>query len=191
MFKNEPRQLKGSYNGVKDSANLPVRQMKHRQRRSSILLGERRATLFGRILAKTLDMLVVVAVYFLGEAIWAPFGLGGAVFICAVQDALTDGQSVGKRIMGLRVNDDRTGQPCGYRASLVRNLPFVVAVTCAAVPLLWVLAALVALPLMCFETYVVVSLESGVRLGDVMANTIVVEYDESRPPAFQQHTVSG
>lgn len=169
------------------SANLPVRQMKHTRRRSAILLGERHTTLLSRLVAKVIDMVVVVAVFFLGDALWPPAGLVLALVFCAAQDAWAEGQSVGKRIMGLRVTDDRTGQICSFRASTVRNIPFLLAVLFIGVPLFWALAALIAVPLVCFETFVLVSVESGIRLGDVMANTVVIEYDESRPPVFHQN----
>ena len=151
------------------------------RRRSAIFLGERHTSVFNRLIAKAIDLLVVVAILFLGKALWQPAGILAAALLCAFQDAMGDGQSVGKRIMGLRVVDDRTGQACSYRLSAIRNVPFVLAVVFGAIPWLWLFLLLIAAPLMALEFFALLSIESGIRLGDVLGNTLVVEYEDNIP----------
>lgn len=149
-------------------------------RRTNIFLGERTTTAFNRFSAKSIDALLVCAAYFLGQALWLPLGVGAALFLSAFQDAFGNGQSAGKRIIGLQVVDDPTALPCSFHASLVRNLPFTLLVLCASVSILWAVLVCIALPLVLLESYFILTLATGVRLGDVLANTLVMEYfDES------------
>jgi len=147
-------------------------------RRSLILLGTRHTSLFSRFVAKAIDLLVVVAIFFLGKAFLGSIGIGCAVLFSALQDGFGEGQSIGKRIIGLRVIDDSTGGPCTFLKSFVRNLPFTLALLPMAASFLWGLVSLVTLPLLALEAYLVAALDSGVRLGDVLGNTLVVEYAE-------------
>lgn len=147
-------------------------------RRSPIFLGERKASLFNRLAAKSIDLLLVVAFYFIGTEIWGPVGVLGATFLCAIQDGLWAGQSVGKRIMGLQVIEDQLGLPCSISNSALRNAPFAVALPFFAISWFWLLFLIVGVPFIVLEIYLLVSLESGVRLGDILGNTLVVEYSE-------------
>jgi hypothetical protein len=160
-------------------------ELKGHSRRSSILLGERHTSVFNRCAAKSIDGLIVLAVYFLGQAFSTVLGVTLAGLIVAFQDGLGVGQSLGKRIIGLQVIDDPTGIACGFRASLVRNFPYVLAVCLAAVPMVWVLFILFGIPLLLLESYLILTLESGVRLGDVLGNTVVIEYAEEAPGIIQ------
>jgi uncharacterized RDD family membrane protein YckC len=143
--------------------------------RQGILLGERRTSVFNRLLARGIDSLIAVALLLLGKALWWPVGIALGCGYCALADGFGDGQSVGKRILGLRVEDFSAGTACDLAGSLVRNLPFALALFLASAPLLWIFFLLVALPLIALEVFILVSVDSGVRLGDVLANTQVAE----------------
>jgi len=144
-------------------------------RKSSILLGESHTSAFNRVVAKAIDGLVILTVFFLGKALWWPLGLLGAFFLCAFQDGMGVGQSIGKKFLGLRVIDDQTGLGCSFFQSLQRNFPFAAGVVFAAVPLFWMFFILAFIPVAALEVYLVFQLPSGVRLGDVLGNTLVVE----------------
>lgn len=144
-------------------------------RRTGILLGERHTSVFNRLVAKAIDLLVVVAILLLGKAFWVPAGILAACFLVSLQDAMGEGQSVGKRIMGLRVIEYKTGQACSLSHSVTRNIPFILAVVFGSMPLLWVFFLLISLPILIFEIFVILTVDSGVRLGDILANTLVVE----------------
>jgi len=154
-------------------------------RRTKIFLGERQTSVLNRLVARGVDLLILIAVYFLGKAMWPPLGFVGALVLCAVQDCLGVGQSIGKRMLGLKVVDDTTGLPCSIKNSAIRNLLFLFAIVCIEVPLLWVLLFFVCAPILALEIYLIISLESGIRLGDVMGNTLVTDYFEEEIPAFQ------
>lgn len=145
-------------------------------RRTSIFLGERTVPLMSRLLARAIDVLILAAMHFLGGALWGPLGIILPLAFCAVQDALWVGQSIGKRIIGLRVIDDSRGLPCSFVRSFHRNVPFLFAVVLASIPWLWAFFFLLAVPCLVLETYLIVALDPGTRLGDVLANTVVVEY---------------
>jgi uncharacterized RDD family membrane protein YckC len=149
-------------------------------RRSNILLGERQTTIFQRFSSKAIDLVVIVAIYFLGKAVWPPIGSAAAAFFAAFQDSFGNGQSVGKRIMGLRVADDATGMNCSMWSSLLRNLPLTIAALFAGVPVFWAFALFVSVPVLVLESYLIFTVDCGVRLGDIMGNTLVVEYYEER-----------
>lgn len=144
-------------------------------RRTSILRGQPHTSVFNRVIAKAIDVLVIVAAYFLVSVLWRPLGIASAVLFCALGDAMGAGQSVGKRIVGMRVIEDSTGIPCSFQDSFLRNAPFALGVFFAAIPVFWVFAILVILPLCLFEVYLLLTLESGVRLGDVLGNTLVID----------------
>jgi uncharacterized RDD family membrane protein YckC len=81
-------------------------------------------------------------------------GIAWVGFYHFFADALNEGQSVGKLWLGMRVIDARTGAPCTYYQSFVRNLLLSI-----AGPLDWIF----------------IFGERRQRLGDALAGTIVVE----------------
>ncbi|NBX76655.1 MAG: hypothetical protein EBQ92_08880 [Proteobacteria bacterium] len=150
-------------------------------RRTPIFLGPVCSTPFQRCIAKGIDLVLVMVVFFVGKTLWGPLGpLLGACY-AAVQDSFSDGQSVGKRIIGLRTLDEGTGIACSAAGSCMRNLPLVLTVLCATIPVVWAFVLLAALSFVFLEIYLIFSLETGVRLGDVMANTLIVEHFELHP----------
>lgn len=154
-------------------------------RRSSILLGERHTTVFQRFSAKGIDIVVVVAIYFLGKALWLPFGSIAAAIFAAFQDSMGNGQSIGKKIIGLQVIDDATGMSCSASSSFLRNVPLVVSVLFAGVPVFWAFALFLSVPVLVLEAGLILTINCGVRLGDVMGNTLVIEYFEEAMEAVR------
>jgi uncharacterized RDD family membrane protein YckC len=146
-----------------------------RERRTSILLGESEVSIFSRFLAKAIDALLLVAVFLLGGAVATIIGVLIAAIWCAALDSWGGGQSVGKKIMGLGVIDVTTELPCSFLNSFLRNFPFVLVILFASTTLLWGFLLLFAFPLILLEVYLLLTLNSRVRLGDVLGNTRVVE----------------
>ncbi len=148
--------------------------------RNSIFFGESQTTLFNRLNAKGIDLIIVTALYLLGKTIWPALGIGGAALFCAMQDGFGVGQSVGKRIIGLRVVEMGTGLSCSFRNSALRNLPFVLGILFTSTPFLWFFFIVLTIPAVALEGYLLLTLDSGTRVGDIFGNTQVVEYvDES------------
>ena len=130
-----------------------------------------RVARLARILAKTIDLFIVlifvVALY--------PFGIFIGAAYLALSDALQGGQSVGKRFIGFSVISLEDGEACSAKQSLIRNLPFAIPLFFLMIPLWgWVFTAILGGGLMILEVYLLFKLDSGNRLGDVMADTTVI-----------------
>ncbi len=132
---------------------------------------------FTRIIAKAIDIFIV----FFASIFFYPLGIIIAAIYIAICDSLQSGQSVGKKLMGFSVVSLEDGRPCSFKQSIIRNLPILIPVCLAIIPLWgWVLAILVGLPLIILELYLLFRIDSGHRLGDVMADTTVIGNDSNR-----------
>ncbi|MBI4745079.1 MAG: hypothetical protein HY786_00675 [Deltaproteobacteria bacterium] len=68
-----------------------------------------KADLLNRFLAKFIDFLIIGA---LGTAIKAPVGSMAALTYALIADGFFDGRSLGKKLIGLKVINLKTGMPC-------------------------------------------------------------------------------
>lgn len=98
-----------------------------------------------------------------------------AAFYLLVADGLMNGQSVGKRIFGVRTVVVPRRAPAGWHESLLRNAPFALVAIFYAVPLLWPVLFVVGLPILGFEAYMIFTDRLGIRIGDIFADTQVVD----------------
>jgi uncharacterized RDD family membrane protein YckC len=98
-----------------------------------------------------------------------------AAFYLLVADGLSNGQSVGKRIFGVRTVVVPRRAPAGWHESLLRNAPFALVAIFYAVPLLWPVLFVVGLPILGFEAYMIFTDRLGIRIGDIFADTQVVD----------------
>jgi uncharacterized RDD family membrane protein YckC len=103
------------------------------------------------------------------------FGPLLAAFYLLVADALMSGQSVGKKIFGVRTVVVPRRAPAGWHESALRNAPFALVAVFYAVPLLWPVLFVVGLPIVAFEAYMIFTDRLGVRIGDIFADTQVVD----------------
>jgi uncharacterized RDD family membrane protein YckC len=147
-------------------------------RKKPIFVAVHRVSPFDRIAAKSVDLLIAAALFSLGNAL--SYALG--VLLCLVYLLLQDGfgPSVGKRLLGLRVLQDANDSLCSATQSALRNVPVVLGVLFGAIPAFWVFYVLIFLPLIALELFFVLRLDSGARLGDVLAETYVD--DRARRP---------
>ncbi|MBU6375675.1 MAG: RDD family protein [Bdellovibrionales bacterium] len=130
-----------------------------------------------RVVAKGIDMLLIVLV---AVFVWYPIGPFLAIFYSLFADGINrfglQGQSLGKAILGLRVLRTSDNRPARWKESALRNLPGVVATFFAIIPIWgWVIFVLVGIPLAAIEVFLMFRLENENRLGDVMADTRVVD----------------
>ncbi|MEA3307826.1 MAG: RDD family protein [Elusimicrobiota bacterium] len=72
-----------------------------------------------------------------------------------------DNRSIGKKLMGLRVINTETGERCNYKDSVLRQILFII-------PIVNLLIALIEFVLVLTDT-------KGIRLGDKIAKTMVIE----------------
>lgn len=156
-----------------------------------------------RIIAVLIDALIALLLYLLLSFLLTPlFGLGhliatlaAAVFLL-FRDAIPigdlNGASPGKRFLGLRVIQGN-GRECDLTASFKRNLTIaagwlvntaflLLALIFSFIPLVEVLigfagiiTGIVVLLALITELVKVISDERGIRLGDILADTVVIE----------------
>jgi uncharacterized RDD family membrane protein YckC len=138
-----------------------------------------------RVLAKVFDIIIVflsaqLIAYPAGPLIGFVYSLLGDAISwkskkgSAVRQSY--GQSFGKKIIGIQVVSTMTQKPIAWKDSLLRNLPVGLATFFAMIPVWgWIFLALVGLPLMVMEVYLMFTADAGHRLGDVMADTEVIE----------------
>ena len=98
-----------------------------------------------------------------------------AAFYLLLADGLMSGQSVGKKIFGVRTVVVPRRVPAGWHESLLRNAPFALVAIFYAVPLLWPVLFVLGLPIVAFEAYMIYSDRLGIRIGDIFADTQVVD----------------
>ncbi len=129
-----------------------------------------------RLIAKAIDLFIVVCL----SIWWYPLGLILGIVYISISDSLNKGQSVGKKFMGFAVKSLEDGSPCSFKQSLVRNLPFILPLVLAIVPFWgWILGGILCIALVGLELYLLYNLDSGHRLGDVMADTTVMANDDN------------
>ena len=112
---------------------------------------------------------------------FVPFigGLISAAYM-ALRDGLPlnpeGGQSVGKRLFQLRAVRMPDGAPCDYGTSLLRNLPFIVPALLMIKPGIgWLFGSVVWLAVFVVEVLLVIADENGLRIGDRLARTQVIQ----------------
>ncbi len=127
-----------------------------------------------------LGLIPVVGILFklLGIVIYLGYiGLRDALPINDLQ-----GASLGKKIMGIKAIQ-ANGANCTYELSFKRNLPFVtpagVSMIFGLIPAIgWIIAPIVSLlgfVVVCVELYKVMTDAQGKRIGDLLADTTVVD----------------
>lgn len=129
-----------------------------------------------RLIAKFIDLaivfiLAVIVLYPLGPLLGFAYSL-----VCdGMPIPRNRGQSVGKKLMRIRVINVKTKRPAKLRDSILRNAPVGIATFFGIIPFWgWIILALLGIPLMIMEIYIMMRVETGHRLGDVMGDTEVV-----------------
>lgn len=127
-----------------------------------------KANLLNRVIAKGIDFIIVGA---LAEIIPKIGYFAGMVYLL-ISDGLFEGRSVGKRIIGLKVILQETMQACTFRESVIRNFLFAVGYILIAVPLIGFIFPVIIL---IFEGLLMIGNEKGMRFGDEIAKTQVID----------------
>jgi len=137
-----------------------------------------KADLTLRGLARGFDLALSFAV----ANVAGPAGPFFAFLYLLTGDGLHHGQSLGKRIFGVRTMvlprgavAATRGRPAGYRESMQRNLPFALVALFYSVPVLWLVLFLAGVPILAFESWMAWSDRLGIRIGDIFADTQVVD----------------
>ncbi|WP_242394738.1 RDD family protein [Anaeromyxobacter oryzisoli] len=129
-----------------------------------------KADLTLRGLARLVDFTIAFAlaqIYQLGPILAATYLL--------VADGLFQGQSVGKKVFGVRAVVVPRRAPAGYYESMLRNASFALVAVFWSVPLLWPVLFVAGVPIVAFEAYMIFTDRLGIRIGDIFADTQVVD----------------
>jgi uncharacterized RDD family membrane protein YckC len=143
-----------------------------------------KASVLHRVCAKAVDLMVVLACC-AQHIIPYPVGPLLGFFYSLGADSLKLGshqsQSLGKKFFRLqvvsRVRQGSNGlrEPCNLKESIYRNAPVGVATFFGLIPVWgWLILFVIGVPLMVMEIYLMLSVETGHRLGDVMGDTEVI-----------------
>ena len=133
--------------------------------------------LTARAVAAFIDLLIILGLVRLPDVI----GFLAAIGYLLLRDGLFDRQSVGKKLIGLRVvSSDDPGRAITYRESIIRNVPLSAAFLLFLVPFAgWALGLLV----LAVEGITALGDERGMRVGDIIARTVTVT---ARPAGSEQ-----
>lgn len=135
-----------------------------------------KADILERFLAKLIDMLIVGA-FFAFPTMVGP--LAGVTYIL-ISDGLKGGQSLGKRIIGLKaVSAENPGAPADFKTSVLRNAVFGLLIgfwfAVGWIPYLGkVIVAVVWAAVVGVEMMLIYTDDAGARFGDRIAGSLVV-----------------
>ncbi len=132
--------------------------------------------LLERLLAKFIDFLFVGALFTFPSFI----GPLAAITYILISDGLKGGQSIGKRIVGLRViSTTGANMPCDFKQSIIRNGSFGILIALwfviGAIPYIGKFIVLLGwAAVVATDLFMINADESGARFGDRLADTLVV-----------------
>jgi uncharacterized RDD family membrane protein YckC len=119
-------------------------------------------------MARAIDLIAVAAVV----ASVPTAGVFAGVAYLLISDGLFDGRSLGKIVMRLKVISFATGGQGSFRDSMIRNAPFAAMLLLYLIPFVgWIFSVMI----LTFEFLLVLGNSEGMRLGDDLAGTQVVE----------------
>jgi len=129
---------------------------------------QRRAGLLLRTAAKVIDFILIAAVI---EIIPKAGFFAGMTYLL-LGDGFFDGRSIGKKLLRLKVVSSGTDTPCSFRGSILRNSTFGVGYVLWIVPFIgWIFIVVITV----IEFILVLGSADGMRLGDEIAKTAVIE----------------
>lgn len=138
-----------------------------------------KADLTTRAIAGFVDLLIVMGLARLPDVL----GFLSACGYILIRDGLFHGRSVGKKLIGMSVSLEDDIREATYRESIIRNVPLTAAYILFLIPYAgWVLGPL-ALGMECL---VAVGDDQGMRIGDMLARTRVVQPNEAVAEARQE-----
>jgi len=135
----------------------------------------RKADLTSRAVAGFVDLLIVLGLARLPDVI----GLLAAAGYILFRDGLFEHQSVGKKLIGIRIAPaDDAAALAGFRESVIRNVTLAVAFLLFKIPYAgWVLGPLAVL----IECLTALGDERAMRVGDLLARTWAVRHSAAAP----------
>jgi uncharacterized RDD family membrane protein YckC len=128
-----------------------------------------------RLIAKGIDFFLVLYVCSAEQAFWVI----ASIIYLLVCDSFFEGQSIGKRLVGLKTlyMDDETKkyERATYVQSAIRNSGFALAVLLGIIPFVGIVFKILGCLLVFIEIYFMYSDAERMRIGDIYAKTKVVQ----------------
>jgi hypothetical protein len=126
-----------------------------------------KAAVLNRFIAKSLDFLIVLGA---GE-LMPPYGFWAGLWYALVADGFS-GRSVGKRLIGLQAWAPELRAGAGFKESIIRNVPLAAGYVLWQIPYVGWLGTAAVLGI---EALLIVGNDRGLRIGDELAHTQVVD----------------
>jgi hypothetical protein len=140
-----------------------------------------------RVMAKVIDLFIVEVLIWAVAFFWKTGAWVLPVVYWAWIDRVGRGQSPGKWLLGLHTIEQLKGTRLGFYHGLVRNFPFVLLSTGLGLEGFWGWAVLSpAAFCLLLEAYFIFNVRSGVRVGDILANTRVFDYKDEHTKFIEQ-----
>ncbi|MFI5294876.1 MAG: RDD family protein [Thermodesulfovibrionales bacterium] len=129
---------------------------------------QRRAGLLLRTAARIVDFILIAAVI----EILPRAGFFAGLTYLLLGDGFFDGRSIGKKLLKIQVVSAGTDSPCTFKDSILRNSTFAVGYVLWIVPFIgWIFILIIS----AVEFVLVLGSKDGMRLGDEIAKTAVIE----------------
>ncbi len=126
-----------------------------------------KAGILNRFVARIIDLIIAAAF----SKLLYPVGFFAGLTYLLIADGFFDGRSLGKKLIKLRtIKSD--GELGSYKESVLRNMTIAAGYLFFFIPYVgWVFA----LAIYVVEALVIIGNEKGLRIGDELAKTIVIE----------------
>lgn len=146
-----------------------------------------KANILHRTIARVIDILIALAFFRVIPSVGFWFGL---VYLF-IADGFWNGQSVGKKLLGLRVVKYGTRGTVSFKESIVRNFPIIIGFFLFPIPFIgWLFLTVVLI----LEFLMILGSDHGRRIGDELANTLVIDVpsdDQAAGKNIKEHTTDG
>jgi hypothetical protein len=134
-----------------------------------------KAQVLNRFVAKFVDGIVAAA----AGRVLHPVGWIAGLAYLLIADGFSGGRSIGKRLIGLQTVIPRSREAAGFKESIIRNLPLAAAYLLFSIPYIgWLGSAAIVV----FESLLIIGNDQGLRLGDEIAHTQVLDAGELSLP---------
>lgn len=138
---------------------------------------DKKANILNRFIAKAIDLLIFG---FLSEMFY-PYGFLAGVLYILISDGFFEGESLGKRITGLRVVMTLGEKKPEFKESIIRNSFLAIPLLFAFIPFIgYFLLVTVGIIAYAAEGYFIIKSPEGERLGDRFAFTRVIDMQKHK-----------
>ncbi len=170
--------------------NGPQSQIKMRYphlAKEPLITSRKRGNAENRIWAKFIDMCFALPIVYITQLTFPILTPFVSVMIWALMDSLGKGQSPGKWLLGLHTIEVIKGESLKFYNGMIRNIVF--AIFCVALVktgLFWGLVSLACIVAILLESYFIMTLRSGIRIGDILGYTRVFDFKDIHTQFIEQ-----